>query len=42
MAILAVVLMRYDVAPESGRWDIPEKELVGFAAIMPSKTDSKV
>ena len=42
MAILATVLMRYDIAPEGGRWEMPEKELVVFAAIMPPKRDIKV
>ena len=42
MAILATMLMRYDIAPESGRWDMPEKELVVFAAVMPPKKDIKV
>lgn len=42
MAILAVMLMRYDIAPDCGWWDMPEKELVVFAATMPPKTDIKV
>ena len=42
MAILATMLMRYDIAPESGRWDMPEKELVISAAIMPPKRDITV
>ena len=42
MAILATMLMRYDIAPESGGWKMPENELVVFAAIMPPKRDIKV
>lgn len=42
MAILATMLMRYDIAPESGKWDMPDKELVVFAAIMQPKRDIKV
>ena len=42
LAILATMLMRYDIAPEGGRWDMPDKALVVFAAILPPKRDVKV
>ena len=42
MAILATMLMRYDIAPESWSWDMPEKELMGFAAIVPPQRDITV
>ena len=38
MNILAIMLMRYNIAPESRRLDMPEKDLVVSAAIMPPKT----
>lgn len=42
LAILAILLMRYDIRPVKGGWKLPENELAVFAAISPPKSDLKV
>ncbi|KAL8730761.1 MAG: hypothetical protein Q9166_003831 [cf. Caloplaca sp. 2 TL-2023] len=42
LAILAIMLIRYDIRPVSGAWKLPENELAVFAAISPPKSDLKV